>query len=88
MENIKLFLAFLSRLSSKNTIVVDVLFKGSIGRTDLPGGNFEALIKSIKNKLWPLGNDIKFIPGHGPMSSFSVERESNPFVSDKALGLN
>ena len=73
---------------SKLALVGDVLFKGSIGRTDLPGGDFEALIKSVKNKLWPLGNDIKFIPGHGPMSSFSVERESNSFVSDKVLGLN
>ena len=74
--------------NSKLAIVGDVLFNGSIGRTDLPGGNFELLIESVKNKLWPLGNDIEFIPGHGPVSTFSVERASNPFVSDNVLGLS
>ena len=73
---------------SKLAIVGDVLFNGSIGRTDLPGGNFEQLIDSVKNKLWPLGDDIHFIPGHGPESSFKAERLSNPFVSDSALGIN
>ena len=67
-------------------IVGDVLFNGSIGRTDLPGGNYEQLINSVKNKLWPLGDNIYFIPGHGPSSTFKVEKESNPFVSDSALG--
>ena len=76
---------FYSR-DSKLAIVGDVLFNGSIGRTDLPGGNFEDLIESVKNKLWPLGDDIKFIPGHGPMSNFHKERLSNPFVSDSVLG--
>ena len=76
---------FYSR-DSKLAIVGDVLFNGSIGRTDLPGGNFEDLIESVKNKLWPLGDDIEFIPGHGPMSNFSKERLSNPFVSDSVLG--
>ena len=71
---------------SNMAIVGDVLFKGSIGRTDLPGGNYEQLINSVKNKLWPLGKDIYFIPGHGPASTFKVERETNPFVSDSALG--
>ena len=66
-------------------LVGDVLFNGSIGRTDLPGGNFDQLINSVKNKLWPLGDDIYFIPGHGPASTFKVERETNPFVSDSAL---
>ena len=66
-------------------LVGDVLFSGSIGRTDLPGGNFDQLINSVKNKLWPLGDDIYFIPGHGPASTFKVERETNPFVSDSAL---
>ena len=66
-------------------LVGDVLFSGSIGRTDLPGGNFDQLIDSVKNKLWPLGDDIYFIPGHGPASTFKVERETNPFVSDSAL---
>ena len=73
---------------NKLALVGDVLFNGSIGRTDLPGGNFELLIESVKNKLWPLGNEIKFIPGHGPVSTFATERESNPFVSDNVLGLS
>ena len=75
-------------LESKLAIVGDVLFCGSIGRTDLPGGNFDDLIQSVKDKLWPLGRDIQFIPGHGPMSSFEAERQSNPFVSDSVLGLS
>ena len=75
-------------LESKLAIVGDVLFCGSIGRTDLPGGNFDDLIQSVKDKLWPLGKDIEFIPGHGPMSTFEAERQSNPFVSDSVLGLS
>ena len=75
-------------LESKLAIVGDVLFCGSIGRTDLPGGNFDDLIQSVKDKLWPLGRDIEFIPGHGPMSTFAAERQSNPFVSDSVLGLS
>ncbi len=62
--------------------VGDVLFKGSIGRTDLPQGDYQALISSIREKLFPLGDDVRFIPGHGPMSTFGEERRSNPFVSD------
>jgi glyoxylase-like metal-dependent hydrolase (beta-lactamase superfamily II) len=73
---------------NKLALVGDVLFNGSIGRTDLPGGNFEELINSVKNKLWPLGKDVDFIPGHGPVSTFEAERKSNPFVSDQALGLS
>ena len=61
------------------------MFNGSIGRTDLPGGNFDQLINSVKNKLWPLGNEIEFIPGHGPSSTFEEEKKSNPFVSESAL---
>ena len=72
---------------NKLAIVGDVLFNGSIGRTDLPGGNHDQLINSVKQKLWPLGKDIEFIPGHGPMSTFKAERISNPFVSDQALGI-
>ena len=72
---------------NKLAIVGDVLFNGSIGRTDLPGGNYDQLINSVKEKLWPLGKDIEFIPGHGPMSTFKAERISNPFVSDQALGI-
>ena len=60
--------------------VGDVLFSGSIGRTDLPGGDHAALIASIKEKLLPLGDDITFVCGHGPGSTFGKERESNPFL--------
>jgi hydroxyacylglutathione hydrolase len=63
--------------------VGDVLFNGSIGRTDFPGGNHADLIASIKERLFPLGDDVVFIPGHGPTSTLGYERESNPFVSDK-----
>ncbi len=66
-------------------LVGDVLFRGSIGRTDLPGGNHSQLLASIRNRLWPLGNDTVFIPGHGPRSTFGVERKSNPFVGDRVL---
>jgi len=72
---------------NKLAIVGDVLFQGSIGRTDLPGGNHQQLIDSIKDKLWPLGHDVNFIPGHGPMSSFGQERKSNAFVSDTILNI-
>jgi len=65
--------------------VGDVLFKGSIGRTDFPRGNFDQLIHSITKKLWPLGDDVRFVPGHGPMSTFGAERKSNPYVSDLAI---
>lgn len=67
----------------KVAIVGDVLFQGSIGRTDLPGGDHEALINSIRTQLWPLGDDITFVPGHGPASTFAAERKSNPFVADQ-----
>ena len=73
--------------ANKLALVGDVLFNGSIGRTDLPGGNHNQLIISVKDKLWPLGKEIEFIPGHGPMSTFEAERLSNPFVSDQALGI-
>ncbi|GAL22308.1 hypothetical metal-binding enzyme YcbL homolog [Vibrio maritimus] len=63
--------------------VGDVLFNGSIGRTDFPQGDHATLINSIKTKLWPLGNDVKFVPGHGPESTFGRERVSNPFVADE-----
>jgi glyoxylase-like metal-dependent hydrolase (beta-lactamase superfamily II) len=65
-------------------IVGDVLFAGSIGRTDFPRGNHAQLIASIRNRLWPLGDDVRFLPGHGPMSTFGRERASNPFVGDAA----
>ncbi|MFZ9334930.1 MAG: MBL fold metallo-hydrolase [Burkholderiaceae bacterium] len=60
--------------------VGDVLFAGSIGRTDFPQGNHQQLIDSITQRLWPMGDDTVFIPGHGPESTFGRERRSNPFV--------
>ncbi|GAA4403275.1 MBL fold metallo-hydrolase [Quisquiliibacterium transsilvanicum] len=70
---------------SRLAIVGDVLFQGSIGRTDFPRGNHAELIESITKKLWPLGNDIAFVPGHGPMSTFGEERQHNAFVADDVL---
>mgnify|MGYP006146565707 FL=1 len=70
---------------SKFAIVGDVLFQGSIGRTDFPMGNHQDLLDAITQKLWPLGNDVTFIPGHGPTSTFGRERQTNAFVSDYAL---
>jgi glyoxylase-like metal-dependent hydrolase (beta-lactamase superfamily II) len=67
-------------------LVGDVLFAGSIGRTDFPRGDHATLIRSITSQLWPLGDDVTFVPGHGPLSTFGDERASNPFVSDRALG--
>ncbi len=65
-------------------IVGDVLFAGSIGRTDFPRGDHATLIRSIREKLFPLGDDVTFLPGHGPTSTFGEERESNPFVGSYA----
>ena len=63
-------------------LVGDVLFRGSIGRTDFPRGDYDTLINSIRGRLWPLGDDVQFIPGHGPVSTFGYERRTNPFVAD------
>ena len=68
---------------SRFAIVGDVLFKGSVGRWDFPGGNQQDLIRSIRENLFPLGDDVKFLPGHGPMSTFGEERRTNPFVADR-----
>lgn len=67
---------------AKRAFVGDVLFAGSIGRTDFPQGNHEQLIASIRQRLWPMGDDTVFIPGHGPESTFGRERRSNPYVRD------
>jgi glyoxylase-like metal-dependent hydrolase (beta-lactamase superfamily II) len=69
---------------SRHAFVGDVLFQGSIGRTDFPRGNHAALITAIKQKLFPLGDDIAFVPGHGPMSTFGRERRANPYVGEDA----
>jgi len=65
--------------------VGDVLFRGSIGRTDFPKGNHQQLLDAIVANLWPLGDDMRFVPGHGPMSTFGQERQDNPFVADSIL---
>ena len=67
---------------SRFAVVGDVLFQGSIGRTDLPRGDHETLLRSIREQLWPLGEDVVFVPGHGPASTFGNERKTNPFVGD------
>jgi len=66
-------------------LVGDVLFNGSVGRTDLPRGSYLALVDSIRKKLWPLGESVTFYPGHGPRSTFGWERKCNPFVADLAF---
>ena len=70
---------------SKVAFVGDVLFKGSIGRTDFPKGHHQSLLDSITSKLWPLGDDVTFVPGHGPLSTFGQERKTNPFVADQVI---
>jgi hydroxyacylglutathione hydrolase len=71
---------------AKLALVGDVLFKGSVGRTDFPRGNHAQLVESITERLWPLGDEMRFVPGHGQMSTFGWERKTNPYVSDLALG--
>lgn len=69
----------------KVAFVGDVLFKGSVGRTDFPRGDTQTLLNAIQEKLWPLGDDVTFVPGHGPLSTFGEERKTNPFVADHIL---
>jgi glyoxylase-like metal-dependent hydrolase (beta-lactamase superfamily II) len=68
---------------AQRCFVGDVLFAGSIGRTDFPGGEHQTLLDSITQRLWPMGNDTVFIPGHGPESTFGRERRTNPYVADR-----
>jgi hydroxyacylglutathione hydrolase len=70
---------------SRFAMVGDVLFQGSIGRTDFPRGDLQTLLDSITSRLWPLGNETTFVPGHGPISTFGDERRANAYVSDAAL---
>jgi hydroxyacylglutathione hydrolase len=72
--------------AAKIAFVGDVLFAGSIGRTDFPRGDHAQLINSITTKLWPLGEDVAFVPGHGPTSTFGRERQINAFVADRITG--
>jgi len=67
---------------SRLAIVGDVLFRGSIGRTDFPRGDHATLLRSIREQLFTLGDDVTFVPGHGPLSTIGEERRSNPFVAD------
>jgi hydroxyacylglutathione hydrolase len=67
---------------SRIAFVGDVLFQGSIGRTDFPRGDHATLLNSIRDQLWPLGDDVTFVPGHGPASTLGHERETNPFVRE------
>ncbi|HZU50928.1 MAG TPA: MBL fold metallo-hydrolase [Sphingomicrobium sp.] len=71
---------------SKLAFVGDVLFRGAVGRWDFPHGNQEQLIRSITRCLWPMGDETAFVPGHGPMSTFGHERQTNPFVADAIVG--
>ena len=70
---------------SKLALVGDVLFKGSVGRWDFEHGNQQHLLNSITKRLWPMGDDTAFVPGHGPMSTFGYERQTNPYVGDAAM---
>jgi glyoxylase-like metal-dependent hydrolase (beta-lactamase superfamily II) len=68
---------------ASRAFVGDVLFAGSIGRTDFPQGDMDTLVASIRNRLWPMGDETVFIPGHGPESTFGRERKTNPYVADR-----
>jgi glyoxylase-like metal-dependent hydrolase (beta-lactamase superfamily II) len=70
---------------SNLALVGDVLFRGSVGRWDFPHGDQQQLISSITRRLWPMGDETSFVPGHGPMSTFGYERQTNPFVADAVL---
>lgn len=72
--------------NAKLALVGDVLFAGSIGRTDFPKGDYDTLINAIRQQLFTLGDEVRFVPGHGPMSTFGEERKHNPFVADKKWG--
>lgn len=72
--------------SQRVAFVGDVLFQGSVGRTDLPRGDHATLLHSITQRLWPWGDEVTFVPGHGPTSTFGHERRTNPYVGDRILG--
>lgn len=68
----------------ENTVFVgDVLFRGAIGRTDFPLGDHQALLTSIRTQLWPLGDQVRVVPGHGPETTIGMERRTNPFLNDR-----
>lgn len=72
--------------ASHQAFVGDVIFQGSVGRSDFPRGDHEQLVHSIREKLFPLGDEVRFVPGHGPESNFGFERQNNPFVADHRFG--
>ena len=72
--------------AARFALVGDVLFRGSVGRTDFPYGDTRALLRSVREKLFPLGDDLTFVCGHGPGSTIGEERRSNPFVGERAAG--
>jgi hydroxyacylglutathione hydrolase len=74
--------AVLFERKERVAFVGDVLFAGSIGRTDLPGGNHETLLAAIRDKLLPLGDDVRVFPGHGPVTTLGEERRTNPFLAE------
>lgn len=76
--------AYFSR-ASRQAFVGDILFRDSIGAWEHPDGNLPQLIASIRERLFPLGDDVAFVPGHGPPSTFGRERRENPFVGDAAF---
>lgn len=69
--------------AAQRVFVGDVLFAGSIGRTDFPGGNHQQLLDAIRTRLWPMGDDTVFIPGHGPEGTLGRERRTNPYVAER-----
>ena len=71
----------ISLVTDKMVFVGDTLFQGSIGRTDFPGGDYEGLIRHVKGKVFPLGDDVVIYPGHGPKTTVGRERRTNPFFS-------
>ncbi|MGA7268155.1 MAG: MBL fold metallo-hydrolase, partial [Aestuariivirga sp.] len=68
--------------ANRFALMGDVLFQGSVGRTDLPRGSHETLLRSIREKILPLGDDVVFLPGHGPASTIGQERQTNPFLNE------
>jgi hydroxyacylglutathione hydrolase len=73
----------ISLVTDKMVFVGDVLFAGSIGRTDFPGGDHEALIRNVREKIFPLGDDTIVYPGHGPRTTVGRERKTNPFFAGR-----
>jgi len=76
----------ISLTTDKMVFVGDTLFAGSIGRTDFPGGDYESLLRNVREKIFPLGDDVVIYPGHGPKTTVGRERRSNPFFARGGMG--